>query len=347
MSTTETIDVFDTRTHSKSCGQTAIASAVVVMIALAIWFLDANVSEDVSHAAIAAVFAVVIALFTFEVLTIGTRGSLTMSWRVAVAIALGSIPLVLTTADVLLGFGAEVSLHHEGVGDSYVEDRVRVLTGSAAVVATALPLLLVVACIAAGKLFKMSPLANAVVSVSFALYGTAAFGLVLVAILWTGSSPFRFLVFGVLVVLIALVLVSDVSVYYLDRDFGNRKLAPRISLSKTWGGFIGAMTVSGLVLLIALLPLILAVTLLPFLWGPPAGVHIALLYCGIVFILGASIAAVGTAGELFASWFKRHAGTELSGGLIPGNGGMLDRLDSLIPNLAIFSILLFGLLRPL
>lgn len=335
--------------YIKSCEPTAVAALLVALFVLAAWLLDANVSTDVTQAAIAVVFAILAALFTFDVLTIRTRGSLTVPWRTATAVTLGSIPLLLMAIDVSLGFGSDVSLRYEGAysRESDVASRARVSTGTAAVAAIALPLSLVVACIAATRLLGTSPLANVVQSILFALYGVSALGSVLVAIRWLTALNLSLLIFGILVALIAAVFVGDASAYHVGRKFGGRKLAPRISPSNTWEGLVAGMIGSGLGLLLPLLLPILAITLRPFLWGPPAGLHVALLYCGLLMALGAAIAVVGTSGELFASWFKRHAGVEGSGGMKPGNGGVLDRLDSLIPNFAIFSMLIFGILVPI
>ena len=335
--------------HSKSCGPTAVVALLFVLFSLAAWLLDATVSRDVAQGAIAVMFAIVAALLTFDVLTIGTRRSLATPSRMAVAVTLGSIPLLLMAIDVSLRFGSDISLYYGEAysRDSNVASRARVLTGTAAVVAIALPLLLVVASIATTRLLRTSPSANLVQSVLFALYGVSALSSALVAMLWLTALNFSFLIFGFLVALIAVVFVGDASAYHVGREFGSCKLAPRISPTITWEGLVAGMIGSGLALLLPLLLPIVVITSSGFLWGPPLGLHIAFLYCGLLMALGAAIAVVGTSGELFASWFKRHAGVEGSGGMMPSKGGVMDRLDSLIPNLAIFSAIIFGLLRPL
>jgi phosphatidate cytidylyltransferase len=115
-----------------------------------------------------------------------------------------------------------------------------------------------------------------------------------------------------LVLLMAIIMVSDSAAYFAGRAFGQRKMAPTISPGKTWegafagliGGVIGA----------------LAVRILGLHDLPP--VHAS--------VLGALVAGVGMAGDLAESLLKRWAGVKDSGSLFPGHGGMLDRLDSLL-----------------
>lgn len=112
--------------------------------------------------------------------------------------------------------------------------------------------------------------------------------------------------------LLATVMVADSAAYFAGSAFGRRKLAPRISPAKTWEGAAGAV-LGGIAAALVVrrlglprLPLVDAV------------------------VLGAAVAAAGTAGDLFESLLKRWAGVKDSGRLFPGHGGMLDRLDSLL-----------------
>lgn len=111
--------------------------------------------------------------------------------------------------------------------------------------------------------------------------------------------------FGILVV-----FASDTASYFAGRLWGRHHMAPSISPKKTWegaaGGLVGATGAA--VLLSPLTPLPLAVT------AP----------------LGLLLSLAGQVGDLAESFFKRSAGAKDSGGLLPGHGGLLDRMDSLV-----------------
>lgn len=147
--------------------------------------------------------------------------------------------------------------------------------------------------------FTPAPLARLVWHVAGLAYvGLACFALILL------RSPF----FGVLPLLtiIGTVVAIDVWAYFTGRRFGGPKIAPAISPSKTWSGLLGAMFGASLVLFLTHGH--------DWRWalaGPPAAV-------------------VAQAGDFFESWMKRRAGVKDSGRLIPGHGGLFDRLDGLI-----------------
>lgn len=112
--------------------------------------------------------------------------------------------------------------------------------------------------------------------------------------------------------LIGTVVVSDSAQYYTGRLLGRRPLAPAISPKKTIEGAIGGVVLATLFLVLA---------------GPrvlPAAGAIPLA------LLGVSIAALGICGDLFESRLKRIAGVKDSAALIPGHGGLLDRIDALL-----------------
>jgi phosphatidate cytidylyltransferase len=112
--------------------------------------------------------------------------------------------------------------------------------------------------------------------------------------------------------LMAAVWATDIGAFFAGRLIGGPKLAPRISPKKTWAGLIGAMASAGIVGVAADL-------LVP---GAPGAAALA--------IAGAILAAVAQAGDLGESWVKRRFGAKDSSGLIPGHGGMLDRVDGLL-----------------
>jgi phosphatidate cytidylyltransferase len=125
-----------------------------------------------------------------------------------------------------------------------------------------------------------------------------------------------------LLFVLLLVVAADVGAYFAGRQFGKHKLAPNVSPGKTWegafGGFAGAMVLA-----------LIGVFWLKVAAAPFMGL------CAIVFV--ASIV-----GDLTESMFKRHAGLKDSGSLLPGHGGVLDRIDSVTAAAPIF---LLGLER--
>ncbi|MBN9425673.1 MAG: phosphatidate cytidylyltransferase [Burkholderiales bacterium] len=123
----------------------------------------------------------------------------------------------------------------------------------------------------------------------------------------------------------AIVWVADVAAYFVGRAFGRRKLAPSISPGKSWEGAIGGFIAVAVVgLAVARLPA-LADTLparLVAQWGWIAAA---------VVLIG--LAALSIVGDLHESLLKRQAGVKDSGKLLPGHGGVLDRVDALIPTM--------------
>lgn len=117
--------------------------------------------------------------------------------------------------------------------------------------------------------------------------------------------------------LLGIVWAGDSAAYYAGTRFGKRRLAPVVSPKKSWEGFCGQV-VAG-----ALFGALLAL-LLPRVPGePPVAVAAGAL-------LGAVLSVVAVVGDLVESTFKRSCSVKDSGGLLPGHGGLLDRLDSLL-----------------
>lgn len=126
---------------------------------------------------------------------------------------------------------------------------------------------------------------------------------------------------GLIIFVIALVAAADVGAYAVGRRFGRRKLAPRVSPGKSFEGFWGGL---GCVLLFALAVWLLA-------WHDRIDV-IAMAAIAIATGLASVI------GDLVESMVKRHRGIKDSGRILPGHGGMLDRLDSLCAAVPIFAL---------
>jgi len=130
----------------------------------------------------------------------------------------------------------------------------------------------------------------------------------------------------------ALVWVADIAAYFAGRRFGRRKLAPSISPGKTWEGVAGA--VAGVAVYGAALGLHARVQGGPLeaLFVPPAA-----WLTGLAMLVLTLLSVVG---DLFESWLKRGAGRKDSSGLLPGHGGVLDRIDALTPVLPVAALLL-------
>jgi phosphatidate cytidylyltransferase len=124
---------------------------------------------------------------------------------------------------------------------------------------------------------------------------------------------------GRLLALMAIVWIADTAAYFAGRRFGRRKLAPSISPGKTWEGVYGALFAVGAYAL-ALLPLAAR-------GGYAQAVTIGAVIAWVALVL--LIAAMSVTGDLFESLLKRQRGVKDSGRVLPGHGGVLDRIDAL------------------
>ena len=115
----------------------------------------------------------------------------------------------------------------------------------------------------------------------------------------------------------ALVWGTDIGAYFVGRHFGGPKLAPQISPGKTWSGFFGGLFVGTL---LAVVWCVLAKTQFHLVWieGPT------------LWLLAAVGSVIGQLGDLFESFIKRRLDVKNSGTLIPGHGGVMDRIDSIL-----------------
>ena len=150
-----------------------------------------------------------------------------------------------------------------------------------------------------------------------------ALAIVLVAAAW--FALMQFLSQGVLALLSVLLIVwiADTAAYFAGRAFGRRKLAPHISPGKTWAGVFGA------ILAVLLLALVL------WLVAPAARMYPNDLFAAVgpvgALLLLAVLVGLSIVGDLFESLLKRQAGVKDSGQLLPGHGGVLDRVDAMVP----------------
>ncbi|OQS09103.1 phosphatidate cytidylyltransferase [Chromobacterium violaceum] len=126
-----------------------------------------------------------------------------------------------------------------------------------------------------------------------------------------------------LLAVMGLVWVADVAAYFSGKAFGRRKLAPAISPGKSWEGVYGA---------------VVCVAVYVALVDHSGWLDIKLPLWGLL-LLALPLTAVSVCGDLLESWFKRSAGIKDSSRLLPGHGGVYDRIDSLIAVLAVSNAL--------
>ena len=163
--------------------------------------------------------------------------------------------------------------------------------------------LIAIAAVAVG-LARLGP--EVLLNVTAAIFPIVYIGLPLGALASVRATAGR----EAVLLIMAVIVISDSAQYYTGRTFGKQPLAPTISPKKTREGAIGGVVfgtlafVAGAWLLFPSAPLLLTV------------------------LVGASISALGIVGDLFESLLKRSAGVKDSGTIIPGHGGVLDRIDS-------------------
>lgn len=166
--------------------------------------------------------------------------------------------------------------------------------------------------VAAGVLWEWVKLVHAIAPGPLARAAWLAAGMVYVGLAAEVLAGLR--AFGAAEVLpiVLAVIATDVGAYFAGRSIGGAKIAPKISPGKTWAGLLGGMATSAA-----------AMVLLRWLGGE----HMRLFGAAIA---GALIAVIAQAGDFFESWMKRRAGVKDSGRLLPGHGGLFDRVDGLL-----------------
>jgi len=138
----------------------------------------------------------------------------------------------------------------------------------------------------------------------------------------------------ILLALTVLVWVADIAAYFAGKRFGRHKLAPAVSPGKTWEGVYGAL--AGVVAYGAVLAWLAnsGETPLTTIFDDGASVEVIL---GML-----ALTAVSVVGDLFESWMKRGAGLKDSSNLLPGHGGVLDRIDALTATLPVAALALYA-----
>ena len=151
-------------------------------------------------------------------------------------------------------------------------------------------------------------------------------GLLVVLPTWAAMLELHAVSVGLLLAAMALVWVADIAAYFAGRAFGRHKLAPAVSPGKTWEGVAGAIAgvlAYGWVLQLAT-PILAA---LP--WSLLTSVALLVVLTGVSVI-----------GDLYESLLKRQAGIKDSSNLLPGHGGVLDRIDAQTSTLPLVAMLL-------
>jgi phosphatidate cytidylyltransferase len=139
----------------------------------------------------------------------------------------------------------------------------------------------------------------------------------IVALLWLRHQPDG----GreTIVWIVACIWATDIGAFVVGRAAGGAKLAPRISPGKTWSGLVGGMAWAAVA-------------------SAAVGYGFGLGHTIMLAAVGAGLAVVGQVGDLLESAAKRSAGVKDSGTLIPGHGGILDRIDGLIAVLVVVAL---------
>ncbi|WP_286695872.1 phosphatidate cytidylyltransferase [Spongiibacter sp. UBA1325] len=164
--------------------------------------------------------------------------------------------------------------------------------------------------------------------VSAGLWGSRPVRIVMgVAVLlptWLALSYLRNLPNGawLLLMLVALVAIADIGAYFFGRRFGKAKLAPAVSPGKSWAGFWGGLACS-----------VSFMAALWYFW--PGGMPVSL---PAMLVLAAITSLASVLGDLLESMVKRHRGIKDSSQLLPGHGGVMDRVDSLTAASPVFAL---------
>ena len=286
---------------------TRVLSALVLLVAVigAIWFLPP-------------VATLVLALIA-AVLAFSEYRTIARALGVSVPAAIGG------TAVVLCGYAM-------WIGDRWVDGNSSSIGLGSSLMsvwsapfqqANLVPLILMSAFIAAGAIAVAGgrPAPGVLADAAATLFAPIYIGLPLGALAWVRTD--RWFPTGVagetvtaawdgrvaVLLLLGIIVVSDSAQYYCGRTFGNRPLAPTVSPKKTVEGAIGGLVFGTLATIIGG----------RYVFGSPIW---------LLALLGAAISLLGIVGDLFESLLKRSAGVKDSSQLIPGHGGVLDRIDS-------------------
>ena len=222
------------------------------------------------------------------------------STEVPLAVKTSDLPVRLMSAAVMLALAVGAIVAGGTVFDTFV-----VLVALAAFV----EFVLLVVRATANIPFRLAAI------LAGALYFGAAAGVL------AGAADF------LIVLIVGVVVFTDTFAYFAGRAIGGPRIAPSISPSKTWAGLFGGMAGA------ALWVVLWVVSIDGGIAGPrfELGLALSAENLGGAALLGAGLAVLAQAGDFLESWLKRRAGVKDSSKLIPGHGGVFDRIDGMIP----------------
>ena len=189
-----------------------------------------------------------------------------------------------------------------------------------------------VAVVGAIALYEWIALTRRMTSMAIARVVVIGLGLLYIGVACYALIAFRRYGLSAALLPVVATIATDVGAYFAGRAIGGPKIAPSISPSKTWSGLFGGMVTAG-----ATVAVLMAVGFDSGQWSS-SGIILGVL-------LGGALAIVAQVGDFGESFMKRRAGVKDSGTLIPGHGGVLDRIDGLLAVLiAFFAFSLFAAL---
>ena len=156
-------------------------------------------------------------------------------------------------------------------------------------------------------------------------------GLFILLPMWVGFVQIKSYPFNDYLIMYVMFVVwgADVGAYFAGRTFGKRKLAPSVSPGKTWEGVFGGLLVTTLMALGG-----------GYLLENEAGLSLDVEQWALLIVLTLLITCFSVVGDLIESMVKRHRGIKDSSNLLPGHGGVMDRIDSMTAALPLFALAL-------
>lgn len=158
----------------------------------------------------------------------------------------------------------------------------------------------------------------------------AVLGFLVLIPMWVGFMALKNQEHSSLIIVYVMLLIwgADTGAYFAGKAFGKSKLAPNVSPGKSWAGFWGGLATTGLIAVVFSLSINK--------WLSPMSVDDFTLLAIITFIT----AIISVMGDLVESMMKRHRGIKDSSQLLPGHGGVLDRIDSMAAAVPVFAFLM-------
>lgn len=158
----------------------------------------------------------------------------------------------------------------------------------------------------------------------------ALMGFLVLVPMWVGFMTLKGQEYSSLIIVYVMLLIwgADTGAYFAGKTWGKAKLAPSVSPGKSWAGFWGGLATTGIIAVIFLLSInhwLRSVTANDFM---------------MLVIITAITAVISVMGDLLESMMKRHRGIKDSSQLLPGHGGVLDRIDSMASAVTVFAFLM-------